>query len=554
MLKRILKFLAWTFGILLLLLAGLLLYVRQVARTEPPVVVPTPLATAPIRQPDPGLYTLGKNWFRQSESGLYELYVEGTPYERGVANGRLTQTLVQYQEDVFTGQINKFVPNGFYLGMLKYMVGWFNRDLESFVPEEYQQEIYGVSQAASSAHDNIAPAYQRILNYHGAHDIGHALQNMSLVGCTAFATWGRQSADSTLIVGRNFDFYVGDEFARDKIVAFYAPEKGHKFMMLTFGGMTGVVSGMNDAGLTVTINAAKSDVPGAAATPVSLVAREILQYASTIAEAYSLAARRKMFVSESFLIGSARDNRAALIEKTPDAMDLYEPDREYIISTNHFLGEKLGRTELNEEHMRTSASPYRFSRVEELLVQKASGPNTVQRTAAILRDQRGLDNKTIGMGNEKLVNQLVAHHAVIFEPAQQRVWISTAPWQLGKFVCYDLKKVFAQRPTRNEELYEEALTIPADSFLLTQDYRDYVKFHRYRFPFAPRTDLDPDSVVRWNPLSYHAYMLAGDQCLERKQYEQAAHFYEKGLTLETATVQEREHMEKNLQRCKEKML
>jgi predicted choloylglycine hydrolase len=129
------------------------------------------------------------------------------------------------------------------------------------VTEEYKEEIFGVSQAASEEFNDIAQPYQRILNYHAAHDIGHALQNMSLVGCTSFATWGDKSEDGKLIIARNFDFYVGEDFARDKIVAFYNPSQGHKFMMITFGGMTGVLSGMNDQGLTVTINAAKSDIP-----------------------------------------------------------------------------------------------------------------------------------------------------------------------------------------------------------------------------------------------------------------------------------------------------
>ena len=232
--------------------------------------------------------------------------------------------------------------------------------MQDNVIEEYQLEILGVSYSASHEFDKVAPPYQRILNYHAAHDIGHALQNMSLVGCTAFATWGTASEDSTLIIGRNFDFYVGDDFARDKLIAFYNPTSGHKFMMVTFGGMTGVLSGMNDQGLTVTINAAKSDVPSASATPVTLVTREILQYASTIAEAYDIVAKRKMFVSESFLIGSAKEGKAALIEKSPEAIDLVEANGNAIMSTNHFLGDELGMTQLNQIHVKTSASNYRY--------------------------------------------------------------------------------------------------------------------------------------------------------------------------------------------------
>jgi isopenicillin-N N-acyltransferase-like protein len=387
MLKRAAKITGWFLGLVLVILLVLFGYVRTVSeidRPSPPTLV---LQDTVIRQPHPGLFTLGNNWFRKSESGLYELYVEGEPFDRGFVIGRLTRDLVRYQEEVFTHQIKQLVPGNFYRTLLKYFVGWFNRQLADHVPEEYQLEILGVSQSASHDFDDIAEPYQRILNYHAAHDIGHALQNMSLVGCTSFATWGEKSEDSTLIIGRNFDFYVGDDFARDKIVAFYRPSQGYKFMMVTFGGMTGVLSGMNEQGLTVTINAAKSEIPSSSATPVSIVAREILQYASTIKEAYDIAEKRRMFVAESFLIGSAKENKASIIEKTPEGIGVYEATTNYIISTNHFQGDRLGNTQINKDHMKYSASVYRMERVDELL--EPVHQNSVRKTAEILRNQFG---------------------------------------------------------------------------------------------------------------------------------------------------------------------
>ncbi|MEZ4981873.1 MAG: hypothetical protein R2769_09865 [Saprospiraceae bacterium] len=45
-------------------------------------------------------------------------------------------------------------------------------------------------------------------------------------GCSALAAWNENSVDSNLILGRNFDFYVGDEFAKNKIILFMRPEEG----------------------------------------------------------------------------------------------------------------------------------------------------------------------------------------------------------------------------------------------------------------------------------------------------------------------------------------
>jgi isopenicillin-N N-acyltransferase-like protein len=548
---RILRIFLFMILGLVILITGLLGYVWIVSRVTPPV--PLHVESRSWQRKDAGdnLYVIGSNWFRKSETGLYELYVEGEPYERGEVIGKLSKELIQSQEKVFNEQIHLLIPSRFYLGTLEVFVGWFNRNLEDDVPEEYKEEILGISESASHDYDNIAPPYQRLLNYHAAHDIGHALQNLSLVGCTSFATWGEKSEDSSLIIGRNFDFYVGDQFAQNKIIAFYSPSQGHKFMMVTWGGMTGVLSGMNNDGLTVTINAAKSEIVAASATPVSIVAREVLQYASTIDEAYAIIQKRKMFVAESFLIGSARDHKAAIIEKSTDAQDLYESSSDYIICTNHFQGKELGNTPLNQEHIKTSASMYRYQRVQELLDE--NGKNSVEKTAAILRNQKGLHDEDIGMGNEKSINQLIAHHSIIFQPEKQLVWISTGNWQLGKYVCYDLNKIFSMKLTANHEIYDTALTIPADTFLSTSAFASFLKFSKYRFPFLDKHEAaPPDSLIQWNPNSYLAWLLAGNQEFDAHEFNRAEHYYKNALTKEIATLQERDYIEKQITRCKEK--
>ncbi len=538
-------------GALLLLLIIGAVYIVQVSKIDPPKVADMSALQWQRTDHGNGFYTLKNNWFRHSKSGLYELYVEGEPFERGVVNGKLTAELVVRQEDHFAGQIEKMIPSRFKRGFLKYLIGFFNRNLDKNVTEEYKDEIYGVSESASPAYQYLGSNYARILNYHAAHDIGHAVQNLAMVGCTSFGTWGAMSEDSTMIIGRNFDFYVGDKFAEDKIVAFFNPSTGHKFMTVTWGGFTGAVSGMNDQGLSVTINAAKSSLPTGSATPVSLVTKEILQYAKNINEAIAIARSRKMFVSESFLVASAADNKAVIIEKTPEDLDVYDPKKDFIVCTNHFQSKGLGKTKMNIEQEEQSASSYRYQRMMELL--NANGKNSVQKTIRILRDQKGLNNANIGMGNEKAVNQLIAHHSVVFEPKKLLVWVSTSPWQLGEYVAYGMNKFFALKAMNTDrEVIYSSLIVPADSFLLTNDYRNFVLFRNMKQRIMDGGTVNTDSLVASNPEFYNTYVLAGDYLYKRKQYAAALKNYEMALTKVIATKQEEDHIRAQIKKIKEK--
>jgi isopenicillin-N N-acyltransferase-like protein len=539
-------------GVIFILLLIGVIYLVQVTKVPPPK--PADISSLQLKRTDHGggFYTLKNNWFRHSKSGLYELYVEGDAFERGVINGKLTEELVVRQEDHFAEQITKMVPSKFKRNYLKYLIGFFNRNLDKNITEEYREEIYGVSEFASPKYQYLGTNYQRILNYHAAHDIGHAVQNLALVGCTSFGTWGSMSEDSAMIIGRNFDFYVGDKFAEEKIVAFFNPTKGHKFMTVTWGGFVGAVSGMNDQGLTVTINAAKTALPTGSATPVSIVTREILQYAKNIQEAITIAKTRKMFVSESFLVASAADNKAVIIEKTPDELDVYDPKKEFIVCTNHFQSNGLGKTKMNMEQKNESASTYRYKRLMELL--NANKKNTVQKTVTILRDQKGLNGANIGMGNEKAINQLIAHHSIVFEPKKLIVWVSTTPWQLGQYVAYDLNKIFALHGMQeNREISDSILTIAPDSFLLTNAFKNFEVFRNIKQQIMDGKTVNTTDLVTSNPEFYNAYILAGDYLFKRKEYAAALQNYKMALTKVIATKKEEDHINEQIKKINKKL-
>ncbi|MDG1849235.1 MAG: C45 family autoproteolytic acyltransferase/hydrolase [Flavobacteriales bacterium] len=506
-------------------------------------------------------YKIDNNFILKNEHDLWELKIEGDALERVLIHGSLTKELFEIQEESFMGKIDELVPSKTWKSILRHFLSWYNRKIYLNVPNEYKAEIFGLSKYASDQYDYIAEKYLRLLYFHGAHDIGHALQDLALVGCSSFAAWDNKTEDGELLIGRNFDFYAGDKFAENKIVAFINPDKGYKYMSVTWAGMIGVVSGMNEKGLTVTINSGKSSIPISAKTPISLLTREILQYASNINEAIDIAKKRKVFVSEAILIGSSKDNKAITIEVSPKKFGVYEVKNDnQLICSNHFQSKTYYNDRKNNKQIKESHSKYRYERMEELI--DAKDKLNVKDAVSILRNTKGLKDVNIGYGNEKSLNHLLAHHSIVFKPDELKVWVSSNPYQLGEFVCYDLNKIFDEDFIFKEDysIAEEHLTIDKDSFVNSIDFKNYnqyrilsekvkkkIKKKEYIF-IETLKNLKELNSDYWEP-----YFLLGEYYYYTNQYNKSLDAFNIAQSKEIPTISEKKEIEKYIKKLKKKL-
>lgn len=555
MFRKIVRYILLCIAATILLAAGLLLGLYWSANLKEPEF---DLDTDSYRVTKLGnTNRCGNSALSVNRTGIWELTTGGDPITRGAESGALLQELMYYQEKVFVDQIHRLVPSKNYLGFLKALVVIFNRNIGSFIPKEYQLEIAAQSRFCTHEFDDIGTPYFRQINYHAAHDIGHAMQEYMLVGCSSFAAWDSKTSDSSLLVGRNFDFWVGDDFAKNKLVTFCSPDKGHSFASVGWPGMCGVLSGMNTEGLTVTLNAAKGSIPTRAATPISLLARSILQYASTIEEALTIADTTRTFVSESLLIASAKEHRAAIIEKTPSRTILYVPDTDHLRCTNHYQSEAFANDSKNQENIATTDSPYRFERLGELM--DSLKPLNPERCAAILRNRMGLGGVDIGLTNPKSLNQAISHHAVIFQPEKLRMWVSSDPWQAGAMVYYDLRRIFTdlrtvtQRDGQTDLEYAE-LTIPADERFLQEYYPRIVRYRKNVLNLNEAIDANIDAeqtvqeLLQDNPRYFKTHELCGDYFFMQGDTDKARLHWEKALRLEIPYAWDKEEIERKLRK------
>jgi hypothetical protein len=468
--RKWLKRLLWLAGgsvVALLVLWGVMyaLMFQWVAKEPALTGAPAIVSLAPETLGD-RVY-LGKNWFGKRDN-LPVLFLTGTPFEMGYANGVLTQKQIHRQEDSVVALVNHVAPYRWLKFTLEFFVTYKNRHMAANITPDLQMEILGIARGCPDTHSEMGPYYNRILNYHGAQDISYMLMNSPLIrrGCTAFGAWGAATAQNHLLCGRNFDWEADPVFDEDRILIVCEPKNGIAFISLAWAGMAGCVSGMNREGISITVNGAPSHLPADAATPTCLVAREVLEHAHNLAEATEIIRQRKVFVSAMFLVGSRADGKFIVVEKTPEKTAVREPEKntDSLVCANHYLTTELKDDPINETYKHADTSVPRFERMTELLRGETNRLDAAG-CAALLRDRRLPGGQLAGNGHRGSLNPLIATHSVVMDLTAGIFWAATPPHQLGKFVAFDLNAP--------EKLLPEA-ALPEDSFLTDGGFKNYL--------------------------------------------------------------------------------
>jgi isopenicillin-N N-acyltransferase like protein len=548
--KRMRRWGKWLAG---LVAAGLVVYGMLLALVWHWVAVPPAMPHPPeitklaVETRGDRVY-LGKNWFGRQD-GLPLLYLTGSPFDLGYANGALTQEYIRRQEDTMLALLRRVAPYRWMQFLLKAMVVYKNRHLPEFVATDWQMEIYGLSQGCPDVHPEIGPYYHRLLNYHAAQDISYMLMNSPLIrgGCTAFGAWGPVTRDGHLLVGRNFDWEAAPVFDEDRLVVICEPDRGIPFISLAWAGMVGCVSGLNREGICVTVNGAPSQLPSEAATPTCLVAREVLQYAHHLDEAQQIIQRSRVFVSALFLVGSRRDGTFVVIEKTPAHTVVRQPaGRGVIICANHYLTPDLKDDPMNLKFLATDTSRPRYERMQELL-DSAVGKLDVPASIAILRDRRLAGGEFAGNGHRASLNPLIATHAVVMDLTTGIFWAAAPPHQLGRFVPFDLTRP-GQTPA---EPY-----VDVDPMLVTGEYREYIQARagleegwRLLKANQPEAALErARTAEKANPGFYQNAWLSAEAWARLGRVEEATRACQSALKGQPALASERRKLEALRQR------
>jgi hypothetical protein len=519
--------------------------------TATPPAIPANAAILQLKaQEHDGKVWLGQSWVARRQ-GLLTIYLKGPPFELGYANGVLLQPQIHTLENEFIKMIRGYVPNEWAVNALKWYVIYRNRHLTDYVPADYRMEIFGSTVGCPDRHPEIGPYYNRVLNYHAAHDVSYMMIDNPLVsraGCTSFGAWGSATSNGHLLTGRNFDWEAAEVFSRDRVVVMCEPDNGIPFISLSWAGMAGVVSGMNRVGVSVTVNGAPSSLPRETATPVAIVARDILQKAHNLNESLDILRGAKVFVSTLWLIGSKNDSKFIVVEKTPDATHVREAEGDYIICANHFETPGLRDDFRNQQHIAEATSVSRKTRMTEL-IQGANGKIDVSRAVDFLRDRKVPGGTFAGNGNRGSLNALIATHATVMDLTDGIFWAASPPNQIGKFVAFDVQDFSHEIPEK---------TVPADPMLDSGEFdrarqaREFLTDgeHALKKKDAQTALSLADRAETLNPGFYHNKALRGRALLALGKRDEAESAFSAALAAKPAFLKEKQEIESLLRQTR----
>jgi hypothetical protein len=251
------------------------------------------------------------------------------------------------------------------------------------------------------------------------------------------------------ILGRNFDFEGGRIFDREKILKWVFPEQGHAFVSVIWAGMVGAVTGVNDQGLYISLNAAGSSDYQRLGVPSTLVLLNVLQNAGTAQEAIEIIRRSQMFITDIFVLLDSRQHQLYRIEKSP-AKVAVSPLQGPQVITNHLIDAIWEKDKTNTYRREKLTSMYRYDRGQQLLAelqaQKISDESKMQlEILKILRDKGQVGGQDLELGNRRAIDPLIAAHSVVFNAEREFLFVSQGPGVSGAFTGFDLQASFRQR-------------------------------------------------------------------------------------------------------------
>ena len=206
----------------------------------------------------------------------------------------------------------------------------------------------------------------------------------SMTACSTVTLPAAAAPDGVARFGRNLDFRSFNVADKQSVVMIFRPEGRFAFASVAWPGMVGVLSGMNEHGLSLANMEVDRQRRLPVAMPYILLYRTVLERCRTVDEAIKLLETTPRQTANNLMLMDASGDRA-VVEITPEKVGVRRAaEQAALISTNHQRGiepDASGRCRRYDYLHDTSAAEFgNVTRdgVQAMLREVAQGKMTLQ--------------------------------------------------------------------------------------------------------------------------------------------------------------------------------
>jgi hypothetical protein len=296
------------------------------------------------------------------------------------------------------------------------------------VPDEYRQEMQALADAASVTYEDIL-ALNTFLDTDG-------IVESQASHCINLVAYGPATADGRLLHGRNLDFPAVAFAERNAAVFTYRADRGNAFLSVAWGGFIGVLTGMNEHGLTVTEITSRARHVSPEGIPLMLLLRMVLQYASNIEEAIEIIRSSPRTAGFNVTLTDWRVAEAVCVEFDAEKVGIRRARKSLLVVSENRLTPALAK-----EQRLSPSGVARHIRAHDL-ADRHYGRITPEVMIEILRDRWDPVYRREGKSHNCLCSNETVQ-SVIFVPQERRALISnrSVPAPDGEYVEYTLPAV-----------------------------------------------------------------------------------------------------------------
>lgn len=389
---------------------------------------------------------------RRLVRGVHFIRVKGTSTERARQHGALLKDEIRAGALAHLAKKNEWLirrgPGAAQLPGLQGLVVWFyHRVLLPYLhrrnPEEIRSVMRAMSEAAGIPYSTMV---QSLFQPDGLmllcrmtimkRTLGN-LPATGMLGCTSAVTLKEWTRDGKLLACRNQDYPMVGPWEPNTTVIFHEPTEKDQLPhvgVTTAGVHTAGLTAMNREGLTLFTHAHFGRNVCFDGMPVVDIGNEIIRKARSLGQAVDIARGCKPYSNWSFIVSSARENDAVVIEMTPRRMEVRHAEGGFLAHTNYFHSPGLQAEEARISGSFVEDVMARVCRIRQVL-EPDKGMIEPRHMASVLGD--AVDRYT---GEERVVGNTLSVvttvKSTVWEPETQRLWISTrgeSPMGLGDF-------------------------------------------------------------------------------------------------------------------------